>query len=322
MRRTLSTPTDTAPKDWDMENLVPPEQDARNRLTHDEAQELVLTTVATQAQSLLRTAYRHSLCADDAHDAYQRGMEIFLRRARTLNPKTASHWLHVVVKHEALEVRRTRTAAVAYEEVDFDRHTSPHSSSPEERVLGAERTTRAAEALKRLKPQELRAMWLKALGHSYADALGQEAQGGAAVLDINYAPAPPQGPAPVEIPVPGPVPPGPAPVPPVVVKPSAKASPALKITSTRVAGRRVVVRGTVSARASGRVTARFRARAIAKGKTYTITARPRIRAKAFQATLALPRALDRARSGTVAVSYAGDADTRAASRQATIRWHR
>jgi RNA polymerase sigma factor (sigma-70 family) len=152
-----------------MDNLVPPEQDARVRLTHDEAQELVLTTVATQAESLLRTAYRHSLCADDAHDAYQRGMEIFLRRARTLNPKTAGHWLHVVVKHEALEVRRGRTAAVAYEDVDFDRHTSPHSASPEEQALGAERTTRAAEALKRLKPQELRAMWLKALGHSYAE---------------------------------------------------------------------------------------------------------------------------------------------------------
>jgi hypothetical protein len=155
------------------------------------------------------------------------------------------------------------------------------------------------------------------------DALGQEAPGGAAVLDLNYAPP---GPPPTEIPMPGPVPPGPAPVPdpvpPVVVKPPVKASPALKITSTRAAGRRVVVRGTVSARASGRVTVRFRARATAKGKTSTITTRPRIRAKAFQATLVLPRALDRARGGTVTVSYAGDADTRAASRQATIRWHR
>jgi RNA polymerase sigma factor (sigma-70 family) len=152
-----------------MENLVPPEQDARIRLTHEQAQELVLTTVATQAESLLRTAYRHSLCDDDAHDAYQRGMEIFLRRARTLDPKSTSHWLHVVVKHEAMEVRRARTASVAHEEVDFDRHASPHSASPEEHALGAERTTRAAEALKRLKPQELRAMWLKALGHSYAE---------------------------------------------------------------------------------------------------------------------------------------------------------
>jgi RNA polymerase sigma factor (sigma-70 family) len=152
-----------------MENLAPPEHDARVRLTHDQAQELVLRTVATQAESLLRTAYRHSLCADDAHDAYQRGMEIFLRRARTLDPTSAHKWLHVVVKREAMEVRRGRTDAIGYEEVDPDRHASATTSSPEERVLSADRTTRAAEALRRLKPQELRAMWLKAMGHSYAE---------------------------------------------------------------------------------------------------------------------------------------------------------
>ncbi|HEY4096801.1 MAG TPA: zf-HC2 domain-containing protein, partial [Baekduia sp.] len=45
-------------------------------------------------------------------------------------------------------------------------------ASPEERAISAERATRAAEALRRLKPQELRAMWLKALGHSYAE-IGQ-----------------------------------------------------------------------------------------------------------------------------------------------------
>jgi hypothetical protein len=175
------------------------------------------------------------------------------------------------------------------------------------------------------------------------DSLGQEAPSGAGVLNIDYAPEPAQGPAPGEDPPPGQgsppaveppaltVPPGttppsaPRPVsggdpsaPPSAAKPAKKPSPALKITSTRVAGRRVIVRGTVSARASGRVTVRFRARV--KGKTYTITARARIRAKAFQATLTLPHALDRTRSGTATVSYTGDGDTRAESRRATIRW--
>lgn len=152
-----------------MENLAPPEQDARNRLTDDEAHALVARTVATQAESLLRTARRHSLCADDAHDAYQRGMEIFLRRARTLDPESAHKWLHVVIKHEAMEVRRGRTASVGYEDLDLERHASVHDPTPEERVVGAERTRRATEALRRLKPQELRAMWLKALGHSYLE---------------------------------------------------------------------------------------------------------------------------------------------------------
>lgn len=152
-----------------MTDLAPAEQDARPRLTDDQAQELVLRTLATQSESLLRTAHRHSLCADDAHDAFQRGMEIFLRRAPTLDPESAHRWLHVVVKHEAMEVRRGRVVAVGYEEIDLEREASPHAPSPEEQVLGAERTRRAREALKRLKPQELRAMWLKATGHSYAE---------------------------------------------------------------------------------------------------------------------------------------------------------
>src|ERR1700712_426889 len=97
-----------------MENLAPPEPQAPFRLTQDQAQELVLRTVATQAESLLRTAYRHSLCDDDAHDAYQRSMEIFLRRARTLDPVSAHKWLHVVVKREAMEVRRGRSDFVSF----------------------------------------------------------------------------------------------------------------------------------------------------------------------------------------------------------------
>jgi RNA polymerase sigma factor (sigma-70 family) len=153
-----------------MEELAaPPELKGSGRLTHDQAQELVLRTVATQAESLLRTAHRHSLCADDAQDAYQRSMEIFMRRAPTLDPRSASRWLHVVVKHEAMEVRRGRSELVAREDVDFARHEAGTVPSPEERALSADRATRAAEALRRLKPQELRALWLKALGHSYAE---------------------------------------------------------------------------------------------------------------------------------------------------------
>jgi RNA polymerase sigma factor (sigma-70 family) len=152
-----------------MENLAPAEPQARARLTEDQVQDLVVQTVATQAESLLRTAYTHSLCVDDAHDAYQRAMEILLRRAHRLDPDTVHKWIHVVVKHEAMEVRRTRASAVAFEDIDFDRHESPDVSSPEDRALTVDRTTRAAEALRRLKPHELRTMWLKAMGHSYAE---------------------------------------------------------------------------------------------------------------------------------------------------------
>jgi len=96
-------------------------------------------------------------------------MEILLRRAPTLDPRTIHRWLHVVVKHEAMEVREARAAVVATEDLDYETHTSPHMSSPEKHALTENRTTRAAEALRRLKPQELRTIWLKALGHSYSE---------------------------------------------------------------------------------------------------------------------------------------------------------
>jgi RNA polymerase sigma factor (sigma-70 family) len=147
-----------------MEQAMP----ATARLTDQQAQELVLTTVATHAEALLRVAYRHSLCADDAHDAYQRSMEILLRRAPTLDPKSVHKWLTVVVKREAMEVRRARAEAVTTGDVDYD-GVAAETSSPEERAMSADRATRAAEALQRLKPQELRALWLKALGHSYEE---------------------------------------------------------------------------------------------------------------------------------------------------------
>src|SRR3954447_13816193 len=155
-----------------MENYAPPEQDAPGRLTDDQAEQLVLRTVATQAESLLRTAYRHSLCDDDAHDAYQRGLEIFVRRAPTLDPARADRWLHVVVKREAWAVREARADVAASADFDADGHEAIHLASPEEQTINAERMTRAAEALQRLKPHELQAMWLKASGSSYSE-IGQ-----------------------------------------------------------------------------------------------------------------------------------------------------
>ena len=62
-----------------------------------DARELVLRVISQHADSLLRTARRHSLCADDAQDAYQRTMEIFVRRAATLDPELAHKWVHTVV---------------------------------------------------------------------------------------------------------------------------------------------------------------------------------------------------------------------------------
>ncbi|HVF79441.1 MAG TPA: sigma-70 family RNA polymerase sigma factor, partial [Solirubrobacteraceae bacterium] len=128
---------------------------------------MILRVVAAHADSLLRTARRHSICADDAQDAYQSALEIFMARAGRLDPERVAGWLHVVVKREAQAICRSRTKLVSANDPGVDEHESRRLSSPEDRVLSSDLVGRAAEALQRLKPQELRAIWLKAEGHSY-----------------------------------------------------------------------------------------------------------------------------------------------------------
>ena len=131
------------------------------------AEELILRTVAAHADSLLRTARRFSLCPDDAQDAYQRALEIFMRHAERLDPARAAGWLHVVVKREAQAIRRSRQKLVASDDVNLDGHEARSLPTPEERLATFDLMRRSAEALQRLKPQELRALWLRAEGHSY-----------------------------------------------------------------------------------------------------------------------------------------------------------
>src|SRR3954471_21602856 len=135
----------------------------------EQAEQLVLELIAAHADSLLRTARRYSLCADDAQDAYQRGLEILMRHAGRLDADRAGGWLHTVVKHEALAINKARCRTVGGEEVDFDAIEMRTAPSPEERVLGFEQVARSAEALQRLKPQEVRALWLKVMGNSYQE---------------------------------------------------------------------------------------------------------------------------------------------------------
>ena len=130
------------------------------------AEELILRTVAAHADSLLRTARRYSLCPDDAQDAYQRALEIFMAHADRLDGGNAAGWLHVVVKREAHAIRSSRQRLVGASEVDLDAHEAQLPTS-DERLASFDLVGRAAEALQRLKPQELRALWLKAEGHSY-----------------------------------------------------------------------------------------------------------------------------------------------------------
>ena len=125
--------------------------------------------IARHERSLMRVARHWSLCRDDALDAYQRALEIYVRRLESLDPATEISWLKVVVKHEALAVRRLRSESVPFDEVDLDAH-APESQRPVDDLLaGRERVNRSAEALRRIKPDEAKALVLKAQGLSYQE---------------------------------------------------------------------------------------------------------------------------------------------------------
>ena len=87
--------------------------------------------------------------------------------AERLDGGNAAGWLHVVVKREAQAVRASRQKLVSSEDVNLDDHEARSVPTPDERLEAFDLVGRAAEALQRLKPQELRALWLKAEGHSY-----------------------------------------------------------------------------------------------------------------------------------------------------------
>ncbi len=117
--------------------------------------------VAKHERSLMRVALHWSLCSDDAYDAYQRALEIYVRRLDTLDPATEIAWMKVVVKHESLAVRRARSESLPVEEVDFDDHAAASQRPVDDLLAGRERVRRSAEALRRLKPDEARALLLE-----------------------------------------------------------------------------------------------------------------------------------------------------------------
>ena len=125
--------------------------------------------VARHGAAVLRVANQFSLCHDDALDAYQRAFEIYLRKLDTVDPATEGAWLRVVVKHEAMAIRRGRLDSVDRDGVDLD--TSVHGGlrEVEDHVAGGARVDRSVEALRSLKPDEARALLLKAEGLSYQE---------------------------------------------------------------------------------------------------------------------------------------------------------
>ena len=129
----------------------------------------VAAVVARHEPTLLRVARQSSLCDDDAFDAYQRALEIFMRRVDTVDPETELAWLRVVVRHEAMAIRRSRSETVAGPGLELDDFVPGPGRSVEDEIVAGERVRRSAEALRALKPDEAKALVLKAHGLSYAE---------------------------------------------------------------------------------------------------------------------------------------------------------
>ena len=134
-------------------------------------------TFARHETSLRRTAQRYSICADDADEALQRGLEILLHKAPTADPRELVRWTQTVVKHEALAVRAERERilagpAAASGEIDSEDWVAmlpAEADGPAERAERHEVIERSREALATLKPQERRALTLLAEGYSYRE---------------------------------------------------------------------------------------------------------------------------------------------------------
>lgn len=152
------------------------ERDAARPKTGEEATRgrVAVETYARNETTLRRAARRYSLCADDVEEALQRSLEILLRKAPSDDPLELIKWLQTVVKHEALAVRKER-------ERDLRGPAAPPSGEdwvallpapavgPAEQVERREEISRSREALRALKPQELRALTLFGEGYSYAE---------------------------------------------------------------------------------------------------------------------------------------------------------
>jgi DNA-directed RNA polymerase specialized sigma24 family protein len=133
--------------------------------------------LAGSEAALRRTAKRFSICEDDADDALQRAVEILLVKAPEVEGARLLAWMQVVVRHEALAVRRGRLRLLAEptgdgsrpsQVFDPDCHPGP-GPDPGEALGDRERTAEAARRLRGLKRQERRALGLQAAGCSYAE---------------------------------------------------------------------------------------------------------------------------------------------------------
>jgi RNA polymerase sigma factor (sigma-70 family) len=128
-----------------------------------------LALLERHGPQILATARRYSSTLEDAEDAYQRALEILLTKAPTTNERELVPWLKTVVKHESFAIRRQRERHTPLSD-DGELGDSPAAlASTHDQAERYEELRQGAEALRALKPQEIRALLLKAEGYSYRE---------------------------------------------------------------------------------------------------------------------------------------------------------
>lgn len=122
---------------------------------------------------MLATARRWSANDQDAEDAFQRAAEKALRNNPGGSNDAVRAWLRTTVKNEALAIVRQRRRIAAggtAEALDGPRlFASQAPPEPGVRAEQLERLRLGSQALRRLKPQEIRALQLRAEGYSYKE---------------------------------------------------------------------------------------------------------------------------------------------------------
>ena len=132
-----------------------------------EVEPAALELISRYGGQVMSTARRYAATPEDAEDAYQRGLEILLTKAPCTDEEDLLPWLKTVVKHEAFGLRKQRERHGAPTEPEQLEPAAGHDAGTDERFERMQRLQLGAEAMRRLKPQEVRCLLLLAEGYSY-----------------------------------------------------------------------------------------------------------------------------------------------------------
>jgi len=134
-----------------------------------EIDEAAVELLARHGTQILATARRYAATPEDAEDAYQRAFEILLTKAPTTSEDELVPWLKTVVKHEAFALRRQRERhSPVTDDGELGERGTP-AAVTHDQAERYEHLRQGAEALRQLKPQEIRALLLRAEGYSYQE---------------------------------------------------------------------------------------------------------------------------------------------------------